>query len=790
MSELRVGERFSGTAEIVAVLRGGMGIVYVCRGRLHAIRGPLDDKMIQDPSSLASGDVYASRLDELRALLRRRFVKEATISASLPPHPNVVPTLDVREWGGSPYILMPFVNGPPLRSLIVPDGVNLQAAIAYARQACSGLVHVVDKHDIVHGDIKPDNVLIDQSGRVQIADFGLAKTLAAEAAELISQDAAKGQEDPRLTSLRMIGTLDYAAPELLSFAPHSRSTDIYSFGVLLYEILTGSLPFERRFGQSVAQWTQHGIPPPPSRIRGEITEDIDYLVMRCLSLAPDHRFSTFEEVQDQLNQATRAKTTMSVSPLLGVRETEFTLSNHANAYVNLGLNQRAIDILDDETLRSIRSAPLWLLKGTALANLGRHELAIECYERALRVQPHLNQALLNKGNSLFALAHNQKSRSLYEKALQVDPSYEFALHSIGAVLASEGQHLDAIGFFDRVLMIDDSNVKSWVAKADALISLGRTQEAQDWIQDTRRIDMNSPQVLLYLAVLYFKLGELAKAREFSRRCLQARDRDDINVDDVANVLLRSAAAGTESEVIEVLEMLATIEPDNHFVLQLCRPGTALRSGFAVMRAKSLRDSRNLPAALHVVNNALLEDPESEGLLVIKGALLEESNRFEEAIEVYDYVLTRNPANPSALQYKGVALCRLNRFEEALSICDRALLAKPRDEYTLRNRALVLVKLGSPRRALEDCENAAKVNPASAETWRLMAEIQMELGGDMRGRLTEAIQALERAYSLEPNPDTFYRLVDYLREAQDLERALSLCDEFAAARPCDPMAWTS
>jgi serine/threonine protein kinase len=248
--------------------RGGMGVVYKARqkslNRLVALK-LLAPERADDPQFAA------------------RFEKEAHALAAL-NHPNIVGVYDFGQAGGFYFLLMEFVDGVNLRQLLQAKRLTPKEALSIVPPVCDALQCAHD-HGIVHRDIKPENLLIDKNGTVKIADFGIAK-IVERTSEFVPTDA----DDPTLESRATFpfGTPDYAAPEQANGTADHRA-DIYSLGVVLYEMLTGERPKEN-------------ITLPSKRVQVDIR--IDEIVLRALEKEPEMRFATAAEFRTQVEAAT------------------------------------------------------------------------------------------------------------------------------------------------------------------------------------------------------------------------------------------------------------------------------------------------------------------------------------------------------------------------------------------------------------------------------------------------------------------------------------------------------
>jgi serine/threonine-protein kinase len=265
---------FDGRYKIVRKLgTGGMANVYLAEdqelGRRVAIK-ILDNRHAADDSFI------------------ERFRREAKNAAGL-SHPNIVSIYDRGEAEGTYYIAMEYLSGRSLKELIVSRGPTpVRIAIDYTRQilAAIGYAH---RHGIVHRDIKPHNVVVDADGRLKVTDFGIARSGASQMTEVGS----------------IIGTAQYLSPEQAKGAPVDQRSDLYSVGIVLYEMLTGKVPFTGDTPLEIAMKHLSEVPVPPSEIRPELPETLDSVVLRALAKDSEDRYQTAEEMDDDLARIAR-----------------------------------------------------------------------------------------------------------------------------------------------------------------------------------------------------------------------------------------------------------------------------------------------------------------------------------------------------------------------------------------------------------------------------------------------------------------------------------------------------
>jgi len=240
-------------------------------------------------------DAHLQRRIALKILHRRlaqdrefvmRFQREAESAAGL-QHPNVVAVFDRGEWEGTYYIAMQYVEGPTLKQLI-DSGITLEQAVAVTRQVlqAAGYAH---RQGIVHRDLKPQNVIVDPEGKAVVTDFGIARAGVSE----ITQTGS------------VMGTPHYLSPEQAQGLDVTAVSDLYSIGVMLYEALTGRVPFEGESAVAVAMKQVSQMPQRPSSIQPRVSPALDAVVMRALEKDPGRRFQSADAFIAALDQAMR-----------------------------------------------------------------------------------------------------------------------------------------------------------------------------------------------------------------------------------------------------------------------------------------------------------------------------------------------------------------------------------------------------------------------------------------------------------------------------------------------------
>ncbi|HXG66186.1 MAG TPA: serine/threonine-protein kinase [Blastocatellia bacterium] len=251
--------------------RGGMGEVY--RGVHSKIGRAVAVKLL---SQTSKGDQFGAR-----------FLNEARIQAAL-HHPNIATLYDFLEYNNQPCIIMEYVEGKTLDDYIRESGY-LQAADALSIfRSIVDAINYVHSQGIIHRDIKSNNVKINSCGQVKLLDFGIAKS----------------GSSPQLTVTGgFVGTLQYLPPEQFRGAPADARSDVWALGVLLYEMVTGRMPFEAATVGELFNKVSNATFPPPTSLNPHVPRDLEAIIMRCLRKEPGERYQSALDLLQDVNRA-------------------------------------------------------------------------------------------------------------------------------------------------------------------------------------------------------------------------------------------------------------------------------------------------------------------------------------------------------------------------------------------------------------------------------------------------------------------------------------------------------
>lgn len=237
----------------------------------------------------------------------RRFAKEARAAAAL-THPNIVSVYDRGDDGDVSYIVMELVEGDSLRHLIDSRGFTEAESLRIVRDVC-GALDYAHSRGFVHRDLKPDNVMIDREGVVKVTDFGIVRAVG----------------ERTITSTRPLGSVAYVSPEQATGRTVDERSDLYSVGIVAYELLTGSRPFTAESPIAIALAHIETPPTPVRELVPTISAEAAAVVERALEKSPEQRFQRAHEMRDAVHRALRGQTaTQAIPPGIDLDDVEVT----------------------------------------------------------------------------------------------------------------------------------------------------------------------------------------------------------------------------------------------------------------------------------------------------------------------------------------------------------------------------------------------------------------------------------------------------------------------------------
>lgn len=739
----QIGNRIANRWEIQKIFGGpgssGMGIVYV----------------VYD---YESHEVFAAKTFQDGAIARdsvavSRFNREALAWINLDRHQNITRAHAVRSIDDKPFLFLEYITGGDLAHWIGSPRLleDLAQALRFAIQFCDGMSHAVAKGIKAHRDIKPQNCLISQDEVLKITDFGLAKVfdespnmrivgVEEERKKVLAKAASETQADQKLSALAPtiidskvaltqtgmgMGTARYMAPEQFEDAKHvDLRADIYSFGVMLFEMLTGKLPF---IGQS---WQEYLImhlthQPPPLRSHHPA---LDSLVETCLAKDPNQRFQDFRVVRKGLAQIFEQLTNEPApEPTIGRELIAEEWYNKGLSLANLGHSQRAIDCYDRALQIKPSYAAAWNNKATAL---DLSEAAIYCLDRALAINPRWEQSWYNKGAALTKLGRAKEAFVCYDHTVEINPLNDVAWNDRGATLSELGRTDEALKSYERALAVNPANEKAWLNKGNALRNSGRPQESLSSYDHALEINPSLTEALKNKGVTLSELGQYQEALGCFDRIIEI---DMQSTDAWANKGKTLRKLRRPAEALECYDRALRFTPSDADTWS--DKGTALG------------DLGQALEALECFNHAIKLSPRHDKAWFNKGNELRKLGKLEEAVAAYDKALEFAPTLHQAWVNKGLTLTSLGRLDESLACYDSALKLNQNEPLIWFNRGNSLFQMKRAEEAIASYDRALGLDPRAAQIWNNKGAALAHGFHNFR----DALQCFEKAAQLgDPN----------------------------------------
>lgn len=689
--EFKVGERIMDRFEVAEVKYGGMGVVYLCYD--HDDREPVALKSFQ-----------TRYLDNPRALAR--FEQEALTWIQLERHRHVVTAKLVQTIAGRPFILLEHISGPEglgadLRGWIEHHRLDQARAALFALHIALGMrhLHSASGHGLVHRDLKPANILVTQDGIAKVTDFGLVRSLDRDerspdrsAAEVIAA------EDARLTRFGFqVGTIMYMAPEQWELLEVDQRTDIYAYGLIVYEMLTGRHALADANARERSEWQRAHMTHEVTFSAQEsehIHPALRALVLNCAAKAREQRPATWEGIINTLSDA-YAQIAGQPPPL-------------------------------DPTAPELQTRDL-MDKGYSLTELGRFEDALAVYDEVLASQPGFAPAWTRRGRALRMMGRFDDAIAAYDQALALSPRSAKAWRGRGMVLEMRGQKAEALLCYQRAAERDPGDMWNWYSQADMLSALGRTDEALLALNTALRLDPSHANSWAMLGQLYRQQGELDRARLAYENALRLNPRFAWAHNGYGQLL---RALGAPREALMAFKRAARHQPSN--------------AQFWDHLTDTLIELGDLAEAHAAAQQAVRLAPKAANAWAKLGLVLRYLGRFDEALDAYDQALAIEPDFAWAITGMGIAYQQMGRYGDALSAFERAAALDAGNVSYLFNLGDALGQLERYDEAIAHIKQVVALNPMEPRAWQRLGAFNRA-----QGRLADALEAYQQAVQVDP-----------------------------------------
>ncbi len=720
IKELTTGTTFAGRYQVIEELgKGGMGRVY-----------KVFDTEIKEKIALKLLKAEISIDDEMI----ERFRNELKLARKISQR-NVCRMHDLNKEEGSYYITMEYVVGEDLKRLIRKVGqMSAGKAISVAKQVCEGLSEA-HSLGIVHRDLKPQNIMVDEDGNARIMDFGIARSL-----------EAKGITGAGV----MIGTPEYMSPEQVEGKDIEQRSDIYSLGVILYEMLTGRVPFEGDTPFTVG--VKHKSEPPrdPRQLNAQIPEDLGRLVLKCLEKDKAKRYQSVKELHADLE---RVEQGLPMTERAIPKRRPFT---SREITVTLGLKKVLLPALGLAFV-VVAAIVIWQIlpkKEAAPATLAKKSIAVLPFEDLSPAKNNeylcdgISETLINALTNIEDLWVPARTSAFYFKGRTQD-------------LREIGQKLGVDNVLEGSVQVAGDNLR--VTARISNIRDGR----QVWSEIYNR----------KMADMFFIQDDIAKAIVTALRIRLLGENGaplvknyTENLEAYSLYLLGRNFWNKrgEADLIKSIEYFEkAIEIDPNYALAYAGLGDA----YAILGDNGFwLPEKAFPKAKAAALKALeIDDKLAEAHTSLAGVIRDYDWDFVGTEKELKLAIELNPSYATAHQYYAELLAHLGRLEEAIKEIKIARNLDPLSPRISANVGFFLYFLGRYDEALEELNKALEVDPHHALTHELLGWVY-----EAMGKYDDAVKCYHRAIELgggwmDPQADlaSCYALMGKREEAQKM-----------------------
>jgi tetratricopeptide (TPR) repeat protein len=641
----RKGDRIGGRYLVHQALLGGMGEVYLC----------LD---------LEQNYPYALKTFQARYLtnqrIRQLFAHEVGTWVALEQHPNIVRCFGLAMLDNQPFMVLEWAageegRGADLRSWLRRGRLDVRMALDVTIDICRGLIHAQAKQPgIVHRDLKPDNILVTQGRVAKITDFGLASLVQQTGLELALEPSTSSRRQTMIGARGVVGTPPYMAPEQWRGEPGDVRTDIYAVGCILYEMLTGTQPYQATTLDGF-QRLHTTAPPPVIPSKDSRLADLNPLLARCLVKQLADRFTDAVTLLDALTQLYRTQVGSEPRVLRAVAT--FTSDDYVSrgvTYERLGRLEDALADYEHAIALAPTDALVYYNRGVTYERLGRFEDALADYARAIALDPADAKVYANRGLTYAQMGRFEDALADYARAIALDPADANVYTNRGITYAQMGRLNDGLADQNHAIALDPADAKAYANRGNTYAQMGRFEDAlADYIR-VIALDPTDAQAYYNRGNTYAQMGRFEEALADYERTLAL---------DPTSAPAYGSRGNTYAELGRFEEALADYERT------LALDPTSAQT--YANRGNIYAELGRFEEALTDQTHAIALDPTHVPAYYNRANTYADLGRVENALTDYIYVIELDSANVRAYVGLGTLLANQGKLRAALRYFEQA-----------------------------------------------------------------------------------------------------------------------
>ncbi len=733
--DLYRGTLFTDRYEIIEELGvGGMGKVF--RVYDKKIEGEVALKLIKP--AIASDKKTINR-----------FRNELKLTREI-SHRNVCRMYDLGESEGTHFITMEYVTGEDLKSFIRRAApINAARTILIAKQICAGLEEA-HRLGVVHRDLKPSNIMIDKEGNARIMDFGIARSLKAEG---VTDTGA------------IIGTPEYMSPEQVEGKDIDHRTDIYSLGVILYEVVTGRVPFEGDTPLSVAHKHKYETPEEPMKLNAQIPADLNNLILMCLEKDKNNRYQSAAEVRSELGQLEKG---LPITKEIGPKKKPLTSKEIT---VTFGLRKLIIPALVFVAVVII-GVIIWrvrpqkeIVAATKITNSVavisfENQTGDEAYDYLRLAIPSLLVTNLENTGNLYVMTWERMQDLLEQMGkedldiIDVDSGFELCQR--------EGIESIVLGSFIKAGDMFATNAKVLNAENKRLLkSVSSRGEGVDSILRTQ-IDDLSREISIGIGISEQKIqtGDMQTA-DFTTNSMEAysyflKGREDLDklYDEEARRSLEKAVILDPEFAYAYLLLgraysglgLAKARNEAFEKAKTCSVKATEKEKLYIEAVYANFIERDSKKRFRILKQMAEEYPKEKGVHQELGSYYFKEKLYDQAIEEFNEALGLDPNYGHALNELAFVYVDMEDYEKAIEYFKRYVSVSPGDANALDSMAFCYFSMGRFDEAITKFKDALEVKPDWSHSYWAISYIYA-----LKENYEETIKWIDRAIETAPSP---------------------------------------